>query len=122
MAIPAEMMRQFSEMMTQQMAAITAQYDAHMKATNEKPYPTDSDDAESDSEPRRHTALGLRRTTTERSWTRRFSRRWTSLTENGKTGASHSNRQFVSSSHDAFDQLNWAEKEETEIIDVDAQA
>ena len=27
-----------------------------------------------------------------------------------------------SSSHDAFDLLNWAEKEETEIIDVDAQA
>ena len=27
-----------------------------------------------------------------------------------------------SSSHDAFDLLNWAEKEKTEIIDVDAQA
>ena len=30
-----KLMRQFSAMITQQMAAITAQYEAHMKATNE---------------------------------------------------------------------------------------
>ena len=38
---------------------------------------------------------------------------------NGRTGVHFPVR---SSSHDAFDLLNWAEKGETEIIDVDAQA
>ena len=37
MAIPAELMKQFSDMITQQMAAITAQYEAKSPSTRAQP-------------------------------------------------------------------------------------
>ena len=121
MAIPAEMMRQFSEMMAQQMAAITAQYEAHMKATNEN-----------------HTQqiqmmlnqiqnLGGTQSGLETNYNRekldpkvftkvdKFDGEWKDWSFTFKSAVR-------SSSHDAFALLYWAEKEESEIIDVDAQA
>ena len=96
MAIRAELMKLFSDTITQQMAAITAQYDAHMKATNET-----------------HTEQiqmmlgeipdpGGAKPGFETNWSKNkldrlqgFSRRWTSLTGNGWNGVSLSNRQFA---------------------------
>ena len=121
MAIPTEMMRQFSEMITQHVAAIAAQYEAHMKATNEN-----------------HTQqiqmmlnqiqnLGGARPGLETNYNRekldskvftkvdKFDGEWKDWRFTFKSAVR-------SSSHDVFDLLNWAEKEETEIIDVDAQA
>ena len=115
MATPAEMTRQFSEMMTQQMAAITAQYEAHMKATNEN-----------------HTQqiqMMLNQIQNpggaQPGFETNYNREKLDLkvfTTVDKFDGEWKDWSFSFKSADAFDLLNWVEKEETEIIDVDAQA
>ena len=121
MAIPAEMMRQFSEMMTQQKAAITAQYEAHMKATNENhtqqiQMMLNQIQNPGGTQPGLETNYN-REKLDPKVFTKvdKFDGEWKDWSFTFKSAVR-------SSSHDAFDLLNWAEKEETEIIDVDAQA
>ena len=71
--------------------------------------PTDSDDAESDSEPGRHTAGAWDELQQREAGLQGFHERLTSLTENGKTGASHSNRSgvFSNTERNRFQSSTW---------------
>ena len=121
MAIPAEMMRQCSGMITQQMAAITAQYEEHMKATNESHTQQIQMMLNQIQKPG-GAQPGLEANYNREKLDTNVFTKVDKFDGECKDWSFTFKSAVRSSSHDAFDVLNWAVKEETEIIDVDAQA
>ena len=120
MAIPVDMMKQFSDMMTQQMNAMQVQYEAHMKAMNEDHQKQiqvmiNQIRAQGSTPPGLGTHSKTHLDSKAFMKVDKFTGEWKDWSFTFKSAVRSTNR-------DAFDLLSWAEKEEKDIIDVETQA